>query len=130
MLKGSCLCGAITYQIDGQLEEMGHCHCRMCQKAHGAAFGTYAMVRWDEFEVLGGEDQIGRYQSSDIITRSFCKSCGSTLQFIRVDASAFGLAVGTLDDDPGIMPVYEIWTESKAKWCELEKGISSYTREP
>ena len=126
MLKGSCLCGAIAYEITGELAEMGHCHCHMCQKAHGAAFGTYGMVQWHEFSLVKGEDQLGKYQSSDVITRSFCKQCGSTLQFIRANSPAFGLAVGTLDSAAGIMPSYQIWTDSKAPWCELEQGIKSY----
>jgi len=102
----------------------------MCQKAHGAAFGTYGMVKWSEFTVLQGQEQIGEYHSSDVITRSFCRQCGSTLQFIRADADSFGLAVGSLDSDSGIMPCYEIWTESRASWCELEEGVKSYPREP
>ena len=44
MIRGSCLCGGIRYEIDGRLHDTQNCHCRMCQKAHGAAFATYAAV--------------------------------------------------------------------------------------
>ena len=48
----------------------------------------------------------------------------------RANSDSFGLAVGTLDCDPGIMPSYEIWTDSKASWCELGEGVQSYQRAP
>ena len=130
MHKGSCLCGAIAYEIDGELTELGNCHCHMCQKAHGAAFGTYVMVKWDEFRLLHGDAEIGKYRSSDVITRSFCRQCGSTLQFIRDGAQSFGLAAGTLDTDPQLMASYEIWTESRARWCELGEDAQSYAQQP
>ena len=42
MIRGSCLCGAIRYEIAGPFEDMRHCHCSRCRKAHGAAFSTFA----------------------------------------------------------------------------------------
>jgi hypothetical protein len=44
MLVGSCLCGTVRYELRATIESLCHCHCIMCQKAHGAAFGTYAPV--------------------------------------------------------------------------------------
>jgi len=35
-MKGSCLCGAIEYEIDSIDMPIAHCHCRTCQKAHAA----------------------------------------------------------------------------------------------
>lgn len=40
--QGSCLCGAVTYQVSTPLKAITHCHCKKCQKSHGAAFATYA----------------------------------------------------------------------------------------
>ncbi len=126
MLEGSCLCGAIRYEIDGDLLLMGHCHCSMCRKAHGAAFGTYATVPWENFRMLAGEDQVVAYESSPGVKRTFCGTCGSTLQFIPQDRPNFGLAVGTLDTDPGMKPTYQIWTKDKAPWWHLEEGLESH----
>ena len=38
--KGSCLCGSIQYEVDRIDSKMGHCHCTMCRKFHGAEFAT------------------------------------------------------------------------------------------
>ena len=40
-LTGSCLCGAVTYEVRGPFNMMVHCHCSMCRKHHGAAFATF-----------------------------------------------------------------------------------------
>ncbi|WP_455168458.1 GFA family protein [Alkalimarinus alittae] len=37
MLKGSCLCRQVQYEIKSMPRKVSHCHCRMCQKQHGAA---------------------------------------------------------------------------------------------
>ena len=126
MLNGSCLCGAINYEIDSAVGEMGHCHCSMCRKAHGAAFGTYARVERDQFRFTSGEGLVGEYLSSPGITRTFCNTCGSTLQWIPEGKTAFGLAVGTLDSDPGVRPSYQIWTRDKAPWWQLEDGLDTH----
>lgn len=130
MDTGSCLCGLVRYEISGGIGEMGHCLCVMCQKAHGAAFGTYAKVTWKQFKLLNGEAEIKHYESSEGIQRSFCGNCGSTLQFIYKDKPHFGLAVGTLDTEPSVEPTYQIWTSSKAPWWQLQEGLLSHETQP
>ena len=44
MLKGSCLCGGIRYEIDADLGPVTNCHCSQCRKAAGAAFASNASV--------------------------------------------------------------------------------------
>jgi hypothetical protein len=91
----------------------------MCQKAHGAAFGTYAPIAWESFSILTGEPLIQRYRSSDHVIRTFCGTCGSNLQYIPDGRRGFGLAVATLDDDPGGKVELQIWAKNKAPWWEL-----------
>lgn len=130
MQTGSCLCGSVRYEIAGDLGEMGHCHCTMCRKGHGAAFATYAAVAWDQFTITAGEGYIQSYQSSPGITRTFCRQCGANLQFIPEGRSRFGIAVGTLDSDPGVKASYEIWTSARAPWWDPHQALESHETEP
>lgn len=41
IVSGACLCGAVRYEVTDLLEQVAHCHCTMCQRAHGAAFVTW-----------------------------------------------------------------------------------------
>ena len=49
MLRGSCLCGGVRYEITGRLSGALNCHCSTCRKAHGAAFRSRARVRAADF---------------------------------------------------------------------------------
>lgn len=131
MLRGSCLCGAIGYEIRGPLGRASHCHCSMCRKAHGAAFATYARVERTDFALVSGADEIASFRSSPEVVRTFCRRCGSNLQFISDKRpSSFALALGTLDDDPGVQASFHIFVASKAAWFEITDGLPQHAESP
>jgi len=120
MIRGGCLCGSIRYEVRGPVGRVNNCHCIMCRKAHGAAFVTYGRVKAEDFVLLSGADDLGSYQSSEPVTRTFCKKCGSSLQFIVAEwLEIFGLALGTLDDDPCVRPSKHIFVDFKAPWFDI-----------
>ena len=131
MIRGSCLCGSVRYEVRGSLGRAVHCHCSMCRKAHGAAFGSYARVESKDFALLSGADELASYQSSAEVTRTFCKRCGSTLQFISTKRpGSFSLALGTLDDDPGVQPSLHIFVGSKAPWFDIADALPQHAARP
>ncbi len=127
MVRGSCLCKRVRFEIRGPLGRSSHCHCSMCRKAHGAAFGTYVAVKVEQMKMLAGEELILRYRSSPGVERTFCARCGSTLQFISEKLPGIiDVALGTLDDDPGIRVPHHIFVASKAPWFEITDGLPQY----
>ena len=131
MPKGSCLCGAVQYQTEGPLEAIDHCHCSMCRRSHGSAFATYGRVNADALEITQGEEDLERFQSSDAVTRSFCRKCGSSLFFHHDGAAQFEfIAVGSLDEDPGARPEAHIFVASKAAWYEIEDDLPQHDAYP
>ena len=131
MLRGSCLCGGIRYEIGSELELPLNCHCSMCRKATGAAFRTRASVSADSFRWVAGERLLSRYESSPGHVRTFCSVCGSTLVTIFPDSpETLGLALGTLDDDPGVKPLFHVYVESKAPWYEISDALPEYQTTP
>ncbi len=127
MIRGSCLCGGVRYEIASALEELHHCHCSQCRKGHGAAFSTYGQAPADALRITSGEAQIHRFRSSPPVERSFCGACGSSL-FFRFDAlpHAVWIAAGTFDDDPGMRPGAHIFVGSKAPWHELTDTVPRF----
>ena len=129
MIRGSCLCGTVRYEISGSLDRLMHCHCSQCRKAHGAAFGSYTRVKQADFRFVAGEDDVASYASSPGVRRTFCKRCGARLQFIQESKpERFWLTAGTLDDDPGIRPSHHIFVGSKAPWFEIADGLPQYAQ--
>jgi hypothetical protein len=130
-IRGSCLCQAVRFEVRGPFGRASHCHCSMCRKAHGAPFGTYARVKRSDFYFLAGESEIAAFASSPGISRTFCRRCGSTLQFLSNRfPDAIDIALGTLDDDPGIRPVMHIFTGSRAPWYEIGDGLPQHEAWP
>ena len=131
MIRGSCLCARVRYEISGALEEMHHCHCSRCRKAHGAAFSSFARVSKDNFRFVSGEPIVQDFRSSAEVQRSFCRVCGSSLLF-RHDAlpDAIWVAAGTFDDDPGMRPEAHIFVASRAPWHAIADALPQFDEYP
>lgn len=119
-LKGSCLCGEVSYEIDSVDMPIVHCHCRSCRKAHSAAFATTAGVKREHFRWLSGQDAIASFESSPGKLRHFCKRCGSHLVAERPAQPHVIVRVATLDEDPERKPEAHIWVSHDQPWLEYE----------
>ncbi|MCZ6617024.1 MAG: GFA family protein [Gammaproteobacteria bacterium] len=145
MNKGSCLCGDITWEIDGDPMTMSNCHCSMCRKLHGTAFATYIGVTGEAFRFTSGEEKIQRYESSPGETRSSCPRCGSTVASPARDGQLVFMPAGNMDGELNRTLDRHIFVGSKATWFEITdaapqhdiyppqydmQGIDNPTREP
>ena len=43
--RGSCLCGAVTFEFDGDLRAPDACHCSQCRKQSGHYFASSDVPR-------------------------------------------------------------------------------------
>ena len=77
MIPGSCLCGAVRYEVEGPLQGLLHCHCSRCRKHHGAPFASFAQVSQHQLRWLAGEPSLVDYPSSPSRLRRSCPACGS-----------------------------------------------------
>ena len=121
--QGSCLCGAISFQVSTPLKAATHCHCKKCQKGHGAAFATYASAPTSAVSINAPSDALRSYESSQGVTRQFCSQCGSSLFWS--DAKGLypewiSIALGTLDTPFVARKQMHSCIESKAAWFSGE----------
>jgi len=131
MVRGSCLCGGIQYEITGKLTEALNCHCSMCRKAQGAAFRSRARVKSADFRWICGEYLLTFFESSPGNHRGFCRVCGSPiLSKFDFDTSIFSLPLGALDDDPGIRPQMHVYVASKAPWFVISDDLPQFAELP
>ena len=125
MIKGSCLCRNVTYDISGDVGDIVHCHCITCRKAHGAAFSSVASVPLINFQ-LTGEEKLSSFESSPGKVRHFCGNCGTQIYAIREGASHIILRLGSLDDDITSKEISHIWTSQKANWYSINKELTEH----
>lgn len=131
VITGSCLCGAVRFEITSRILSMGNCHCTMCRKQHGTAFSTYCQVEKSGLQIKAGKSHIQRYASSDSAERSFCADCGTKLTFtFHALPDRVWIAAGALDDDPGAIPEYHIFVGSKAPWYEIKDELQQHAGFP
>ena len=123
MVEGSCLCGAVRYEIDGPFSAMMNCHCSMCRKEHGAAFATFVIAPLAGFRWVSGEDRVERYQSSEHGSRSFCRVCGSVAPGVAPAMGIVFAPAANLRGDLGIKPQRHIFVGSKAPWYTITDAL-------
>ena len=137
-IRGSCLCGGVSFEIDGPLSHVLHCHCSKCRKQHGAAFRSRARVRIEDFRWLQGEDLVSYYESSPGFHRGFCSRCGSPIvnrpapnyAATAIRGTDLGVPLGILDSDPGVRPELHCFVGSKAPWFEITDDLPQYEAYP
>jgi hypothetical protein len=126
-MKGGCLCGAIRYAVDAEPINERVCHCRLCQKAIGAAFNARLLFRIDDVALTGPVETVN---SSPLLQRGFCSRCGTTILSRREAAGIIGLTSGSLDDPALFRPQMHIYTASRQPWVKLDDGLPQYAEGP
>jgi hypothetical protein len=123
---GGCLCGAIRYRILAAPVEALFCHCRMCQRAHGAPVVAWLAVPSAGFEMTAGE--AAAYRSSSKALRQFCATCGTPLTWRAIDNPRLvDVSIATLDEPAAAAPDLHLWTRHRLAWLELADRLPRYS---
>ena len=131
-IKGSCLCGKVSYRFHGPEYAFQYCHCSRCRKFTGSAHSAHILVDPKNFEWLSGEDLVGRYEQPEAkhFATSFCKNCGSSLPWLAQSGRSVMITAGTLDDDPEIKPTQNIYWGSRPPWREAVEDLPLHDELP
>jgi hypothetical protein len=125
MLNGSCACGRVKYEIDGELlGPVTYCHCWRCRKHSGSSFGTTAGIAAKALKFTLGEQLLASWESSPGVFRYFATCCGSPIYKRDVTSPEFlGFRLGTLDTDPAVTAQMHYMIASKAPWVTIEDSL-------
>jgi hypothetical protein len=119
-LTGRCLCGAMTYRLEGEPIMTAVCHCEDCQRQTGGAFSVNVIADRDSFHIDG--TTLATYTTVGTDTgqerqRQFCSACGSPLVTLLAEAPQWTIIkAGTLDDRSALAPALELWCDSAQSW--------------
>jgi len=124
---GYCLCRAIQYEFDVEPYDVSFCHCSICRRSSGSAFGAYFETRNDNFRFLTGRKKLARFNCTEKLQKQFCRDCGSNISATHVDYEGVTyFTLGTLDDDTTVVPEYHQHVGSKAPWHEIGDALPQY----
>lgn len=126
MIKGSCLCGKVKFQISGEPSSLSYCHCSRCRKSAGV-FSAVLIGKADDLTVTDGQDAITKFapETGAKFERCFCKHCGTSLGDMA-SGDMYVIAASALDDDPKIKPSLHIHTASKPDWYEIDDDLLKF----
>ncbi|KAK7570741.1 hypothetical protein V3481_019282 [Fusarium oxysporum f. sp. vasinfectum] len=142
MLSGSCLCGAVQYELDITSEEASKktstCHCRPCRKIAGATTSLNLPVQASAFKLQKGKLKNTTNTHVDEgfqFTVAFCRDCGSPIYaeaFIGPNAAAESntpiIQAGTLDDAGPLEapPAEELNIKYRLTWVGVVAGANQW----
>ncbi len=129
MLKASCCCGAVQFEIHSTPSMMGSCHCSRCRKV-----GASALIFVSAKDVLlcQGAEAIQSYTPALPFqySRAFCKHCGTALGGLGSAAEAIPIPVNCLDDEPGLRNQFHVYVASKPAWYEICDQAPQFAESP
>ena len=129
-VKGSCLCGNVTYSSDAEAAAQAVCHCPDCQKQTGTAYSVVIGLAEADLEVTGTSHAtyatVG--DTGKKVIRHFCNNCGSPIYSQPEAMPGFAFVkAGTLDDTSWLKPTVQIYCETAQPWVTLEPGCAVAT---
>jgi hypothetical protein len=124
-IRGSCLCGGVSFEVDLPLDRFVHCHCSRCRKATGTAHASNAAVRPAAFRWLVGAEHVARFDlpAARSFATSFCRRCGSPLPHATRSGREVIVPAGALDGDPIRRPDRHSHWGSRAPWYAHGDGL-------
>ena len=128
---GSCLCGAVKFEINGSFESFYLCHCEYCRKDTGSAhaanlFSQSATIHW-----ITGEDKVTSFAlPATRHSKSFCAICGSALPSVQMAGALTVVPAGCLDSKVALRPNAHLFVSSKADWDSQLEEIPAFAGLP
>jgi hypothetical protein len=131
MHKGSCLCGAVEYEISGPLGPIAYCHCSRCRKSNGSAFVAASAVASADFRIVKGAEAVRTYSNGAGFDRLFCGTCGSPILTRRESQpETVRVRIGTLDTPVEGRVSAHIFVGSRAPWDQILDDAPQYQERP
>lgn len=121
MHSGSCLCGAVRIEVEGELPGPDACHCSQCRKTSGHVWASTDVPR--ARVTIRGDDAVTWYRSSEKVRRGFCATCGSALFWDPLGQDYIGIAMGAFDPPTGTHLAIHVHVADKSDYYDITDGV-------
>lgn len=128
MHRGSCLCGAVRFEVTSPLRGPDACHCTQCRKTSGHYWASTDVPRASV--KIEGDANVSWFRSSEKVQRGFCSTCGSALFWDPVGKDFIGIAMGAFDPPTGTKLHVHIFVADKGDYYDITDDVPKYERTP
>ena len=122
--RGGCLCGAVRFEVKGELRGVVYCHCTQCRKQTGHHVAA-TRARDDQLSLFG-EDNLTWFAASDSARRAFCRTCGSQLFWKRHGSDATSIWAGAFEAPSGLVASHHIYVADKGDYYTIDDGLPQF----
>ena len=129
---GHCLCGAVSYKINGNPVRMAQCHCKDCQRASGTGHMSLAFFKREDVDLKGETASFAvTADSGNINTRHFCPKCGGRVYGENsARPGVMGIAVGALEDTSWFAPQRIVYVKDRPTWDVTSTDVPNFDMMP
>ncbi len=121
-MRGRCLCGAITFEVDSPVKSCVTCHCESCRRQCSAPMTTYLGVSDGKWRWTSKTPKV--FNSSPGVERTFCENCGTPLSFRSEKMSGVvHLYASAMEEPEKFAPTLHVAFEEKLPWLKLADGL-------
>lgn len=119
MIMGSCLCGAVSFEVAGPVPPPSVCHCNQCRKQSGHVWSSSYVPQ--ERLTLTKSDDLKWFAATPSAKRGFCATCGSFLFWKHRDGPTISFSMGSLENPTGLTLARHIFVADKGDYYEVEE---------
>jgi hypothetical protein len=130
ILRGSCLCGVVAFEVVGPLRGVGNCHCSKCRKVSGTNGNAVFVVRASKFVWTRGADELASFSLPSGWGVERCKTCGSPAPQSHDGGKHWWVPAGVMDDPLGTQIVQHIFCDSRADWDREAPDATYFAEHP
>jgi len=122
---GSCLCGAVAYEVHGPLRDVLFCHCFNCRRTHGHV-SAYSSSRREDLVITEQRGLKWYHTDRDVtpnVQRGFCVECGASLFWDPRGQDYVYISAGSLDRPTGVKGAGHIWLSEAGDYYEIDDDL-------
>jgi hypothetical protein len=129
-LKGSCLCGSVSFEVDGPIRGVGSCHCSKCRRVSGTGGNAQFIAKTDRFRWVQGQQHVVTFKLPDGWGPTRCRTCGSPVPDTYDNGKRMWVPAGLMSDSLGTSIVQHIFCGSRADWDQESPDAQHHDEYP
>lgn len=124
IVKGSCECQGVVFELTGELRDVVFCHCSQCRKTSGHYWAA-TQVSKGNLNLIKATS-LSWYDSSDKARRGFCSVCGSSMFYERKGIDKISVSAGSLEIPTSLDRMRHIYVASKGDYYDISDDLPQF----
>ncbi len=130
-IRGTCSCGTVAFNVEGEPVAQAYCHCHSCQVAHAAPLMAVALFPIGAVAIQGETTSMSVTKRQHAATRISCARCGTRVAVVPSGESGDqyrGVFPALCESKDWFRPAMHLYWEERR--IEVRDDLPKYLDEP